>query len=59
MVDGIVERIASEVGEDMVRVATGGLASTIVPHCDSVDTIDQYLTLEGLRIIFDRNQDTE
>jgi type III pantothenate kinase len=59
MVDGIVERIASEVGEDIIRVATGGLASTIVPHCNSVDTIDQYLTLEGLRIIFDRNQDTE
>lgn len=59
MVDGILERIADEIGEDVTRVATGGLASTIVPHCKSVDTIDQYLTLEGLRIIFDRNQDTE
>ena len=57
LVDGIVERIAVELGGDVTRVATGGLASTIVPHCSSVDTIDPYLTLEGLRIIYNINQD--
>jgi len=57
LVDGIVERIAKELGGDVKRVATGGLASTIVPHCRSVDTIDPYLTLEGLRIIYNLNQD--
>jgi type III pantothenate kinase len=59
LVDGIVERIASEFEEPIARVATGGLASTIVPHCSSVDTIDPYLTLEGLRIIYEHNQDNE
>lgn len=57
LVDGIVERIEAEVGTEITRVATGGLASTIVPHCLSVDTIDAYLTLEGLRIIYNLNQD--
>ncbi len=58
LVDGIMERIADELGGDVVRVATGGLASTIVPHCRSVSTIDPYLTLEGLRIIYDLNRNT-
>ena len=38
-------------------VGTGGLASTIVPHCRSVDEIDDFLTLDGLRLIFDMNQE--
>jgi type III pantothenate kinase len=59
MVDGIMERIARELGTPVTRVATGGLAPTIVPHCESVDTVDPYLTLEGLRIIYALNQDHE
>ncbi len=57
LVDAIVERTAAELGGSVTRVATGGLAPTIVPHCSSVETIDPYLTLEGLRIIFDMNQE--
>jgi type III pantothenate kinase len=57
LVDGIMERIANEFDEPVTRVATGGLAPTIVPQCRSVDTIDPYLTLEGLRTIFHLNQD--
>lgn len=57
LVDGIMERTAAEFDTDVTRVATGGLAPTIVPHCDSVDIIDAYLTLEGLRIIHDLNQE--
>ena len=56
---GLVERIAAEFDEPVTRVATGGLASTIVPHCSSVETVDPYLTLEGLRTIFELNQDAE
>ncbi|HSJ71348.1 MAG TPA: type III pantothenate kinase [Acidimicrobiia bacterium] len=58
LVDGIMERIASEFDGPVTRVATGGLAPTIVPHCSSVDIVDPYLTLEGLRIIFDLNRDS-
>ncbi|MDH3730804.1 MAG: pantothenate kinase, partial [Acidimicrobiia bacterium] len=38
-----------------VVVATGGLASTIVPHCRSVEIIDDFLTLDGLRLIYELN----
>jgi type III pantothenate kinase len=55
LVDGIMERIAAEVEGEVARVATGGLASTIVPHCRSVDTIDEFLTLDGLRLIHEMN----
>lgn len=57
LVDGIMQRIIDEMGGDVATVATGGLASTIVPHCRSVDIVDEFLTLDGLRLIFDLNQD--
>ncbi len=55
LVDGIMERVTRELGGGVTRVATGGLASTIVPHCSSVDTIDEWLTLQGLRMIYEMN----
>ena len=57
MVDGIMERLAAEVGGEVTRVATGGLATTVVPHCSSVSTIDEYLTLDGLRMIHEMNRE--
>ena len=59
LVDGIMERICGEIDSEVTRVATGGLASTIVPHCRSVEIIDETLTLDGLRMIFERNTDEE
>lgn len=56
LVDGIMERLALEVGGDVTRVATGGLASTVVPYCESVSTIDEFLTLDGLRMIYQMNR---
>jgi type III pantothenate kinase len=55
LVDGIVERVVAELGGDVTVVATGGLASTIVPHCRTVEIVDESLTLDGLRMIFEMN----
>lgn len=55
LVDGILERLAVAVGGDPATVATGGLAPTIVPHCRVVSVVDQRLTLDGLRLIYQRN----
>jgi type III pantothenate kinase len=55
-VDGIVARIVSELGATPAVVATGGLASHIAPFCESIDDIDDLLTLKGLRLLYDRNQ---
>jgi type III pantothenate kinase len=55
LVDGIVGAILDEVEGDAAVVATGGLASTIVPHCRTVTEVDEDLTLRGLRLIYDMN----
>ena len=55
-VDGIVGRIRDELGVDAQTVATGGLADLIAPHARTLDLIDPHLTLEGLRIVWSRNQ---
>jgi type III pantothenate kinase len=54
-VDGIVRRLWSELGEEAEAVATGGLAEHIVPHTETIDEIDDLLTLTGLRLIHERN----
>src|SRR5512132_3512043 len=56
-VDGIVDRIRGELGADAQTVATGGLADLIVPHARTLETIDPFLTLEGVRLVWLRNHD--
>jgi len=57
--DGMVERIREELGVRATAVATGGLAPLLVPYCRSIDRHDEWLTLEGLRLVFERNVGAE
>ena len=54
-VDGIVGRIRAELGVEAPTVATGGLADLIAPHAATLDRVDPYLTLDGLRLVWARN----
>jgi type III pantothenate kinase len=56
LVDGIVERMKTEIGTEAFVVATGGLANVIAREAKHIDVVDEMLTLEGLRIIFLRNR---
>ncbi len=53
-VDGLVDRFVAELGECTV-ISTGGLADLISPHARTVQHYEPWLTLYGLRIIFERN----
>jgi type III pantothenate kinase len=55
LVDGINRRLAEELGEKARTIATGGLAATIAPHCETIDDVDPLLTLKGLRLIHELN----
>jgi len=54
MIDGIVRRIERELPGPRL-IATGGLADTIVPFAETIEEVDDLLTLTGLRLIHERN----
>ena len=56
LVEGLVARFRAELGPDLRVIATGGLASVIAAETDVIDAVDPWLTLEGLRLIWDMNR---
>ena len=55
LVDGIVDRMKTESRETPKVIASGGLARLIAPESKTIDFVEEYLTLEGLRILYHRN----
>jgi type III pantothenate kinase len=56
MVEGLVRRMDAELGGNAFAVATGGLATVIAPETGLFQHVDIDLTLQGLRIVWERNQ---
>ncbi|MDT5172853.1 MAG: type pantothenate kinase, partial [Mycobacterium sp.] len=64
LIDGLVGRIRDDVSgfssaDDVAVVATGHTAPLLLPELHTVEHYDQHLTLQGLRLVFERNRDTE
>lgn len=55
MIDGMIDRIKEECGQDLNIFATGGLASFIIPYCKHDITVDEHLVLKGLNILHNKN----
>ncbi len=56
MVDGMVQRFRGELGPKMKVIATGGLSEVIAPLTRKIDIVSPWLTLEGLRLVWEMNR---
>jgi type III pantothenate kinase len=56
LVEGVLEKIREERKEDFFVVATGGQASLIAPSVPAIEKVDPDLTLQGLRILYEKNR---
>ena len=57
LVEGLVARFRAELGPEMKVIATGGLAPLLAAETTAIDAVAPWLTLEGLRLIWERNQE--
>lgn len=55
-VDGICARLRQELGGEVTTIATGGMATVIAGFTESIDVVDDLLTLKGLRLVYERNR---
>ena len=53
LINGLIARIEGELGKPVETVATGGLANVVAPHTDRIKKIEPFLTLDGLRLIYE------
>jgi type III pantothenate kinase len=56
LVDGLVARLRQEMGVECRVIGTGGLARLMEPESTTIDEVDEFLTLDGLRMLFERNR---
>ena len=54
MIDGLTRQLKQELGDGTRAIATGGLASVFFSHLETIEAIEPTLTLDGLRLIFER-----
>jgi type III pantothenate kinase len=55
-VDGICAKLRAELGGTVTTIATGGMSSVIAGFTESIDLVDDLLTLKGLRLVYERNR---
>ncbi len=56
LTEGILSRMIAELGEKPKVIATGGFANLIAENCDLIETVDENLMLDGLRLIYERTR---
>ena len=56
LIDGMLDRIEEQMGQNLHVIAPGGLAKALIPYCRHEITLDDALLLKGLKIIYEKNK---